>query len=105
MVDVVAVGPGPLSRADVVAVARAGARVELTAQAYEAMAASRAHVEALASDECPHYGISTGFGSLATRYVPPSQRAVLQQSLVRSHAAGAGPEVEREVVRAMALLR
>jgi histidine ammonia-lyase len=105
MVDVVAVGPGPLSRADVVAVARAEARVELTAQAYEVMAASRAHVEALASDECPHYGISTGFGSLATRYIPPSQRAVLQQSLVRSHAAGAGPAVEAEVVRAMTLLR
>jgi histidine ammonia-lyase len=105
MVDVVAVGPGPLSRAEVVAVARAEARVELTAQAYEVMAASRAHVEALASDECPHYGISTGFGSLATRYIPPAQRAVLQQSLVRSHAAGAGPAVEAEVVRAMALLR
>src|SRR5918998_358018 len=40
MVDVVAVGVGPLSRADVVAVVRAGARVELTAEAYEAMAVS-----------------------------------------------------------------
>ena len=105
MVDVVAVGVGPLSRADVVAVARAGARVELTAQANEAMAASRAHVEALASDERPHYGVSTGFGALATRYIPAQKRAVLQQSLIRSHAAGAGPEVESEVVRAMALLR
>ncbi len=105
MMDVVAVGVGPLSRADVVAVARAGARVELTAEAYEAMVVSRGHVEALASDRRPHYGVSTGFGALATRYIPPPQRAVLQQSLVRSHAAGAGPEVEREVVRAMALLR
>ncbi|HSL08394.1 MAG TPA: histidine ammonia-lyase [Pseudonocardiaceae bacterium] len=105
MVDVVAVGVGPLSRADVVAVVRAGARVELTAEAYEAMAASCAHVEALALDERPHYGVSTGFGALATRYIPPPQRAVLQQSLVRSHSAGAGPEVEAEVVRAMALLR
>src|SRR5918998_2972599 len=105
MVDVVAVGVGPLSRADVVAVVRAGARVELTAEAYEAMAASCAHVEALALDERPHYGVSTGFGALATRYIPPPQRTVLQQSLVRSHSAGAGPEVEAEVVRAMALLR
>ena len=105
MADVVAVGPGELGRADVVAVAREGARVELTAGAYQAMAASRAHVEALALDECPHYGVSTGFGALATRFIAPQQRAVLQQSLVRSHAAGAGPEVEAEVVRAMALLR
>ena len=32
-------------------------------------------------------------------------RAQLQRSLVRSHAAGSGPEVEREVVRALMLLR
>jgi histidine ammonia-lyase len=32
-------------------------------------------------------------------------RTRLQRSLVRSHAAGSGPEVEREVVRALMLLR
>ena len=32
-------------------------------------------------------------------------RAQLQKSLVRSHAAGSGPEVEREVTRALMLLR
>src|ERR671920_849015 len=32
-------------------------------------------------------------------------RAQLQRSLVRSHAAGSGPEVEREVTRALMLLR
>ena len=32
-------------------------------------------------------------------------RKQLQRSLIRSHAAGSGPEVEREVVRAMMLLR
>jgi len=32
-------------------------------------------------------------------------RAQLQKSFVRSHAAGSGPEVEREVVRALMLLR
>ncbi|MGH3925465.1 MAG: aromatic amino acid lyase, partial [Pseudonocardiaceae bacterium] len=105
MVNVVDVGPGPLSRADVVAVARAGAAVELTVGAYRAMAVSRAHVEALASDERPHYGVSTGFGALATCFIPPLQRAALQRSLIRSHAAGAGPEVAAEVVRAMTLLR
>ena len=35
----------------------------------------------------------------------PSMRAQLQRSLIRSHAAGSGPEVEREVVRALMLLR
>lgn len=101
----VTVGAGPLSIADVVAVARHDARVELDPESLEAVAASRAIVEALADDTEPHYGISTGFGALATTFIPGDRRAQLQASLVRSHAAGSGPEVEREVVRALMLLR
>src|SRR5690606_19824048 len=70
-----------------------------------AMDAGRSVVEALAGDTAPHYGISTGFGALARRSIPAERRADLQRSLVRSHAAGSGPEVEREVVRALMLLR
>src|SRR5262249_43299046 len=39
------------------------------------------------------------------KHIPADRRAQLQRSLVRSHAAGSGPEVEAEVVRAMMLLR
>ena len=101
----VSVGQGPLSEAELVAVARGGAPIELSAQSLAAIAASRAIVEALADDVEPHYGISTGFGALATKHIPLDRRAQLQRSLVRSHAAGSGPEVETEVVRAMMLLR
>ncbi len=103
--DSVQVGVGPLSLDDVVAVARGGAVVELTAEAQTAIAASREIIDALAGQAQPHYGVSTGFGALATRHIPPAQRAQLQRSLIRSHAAGSGPEVEREVVRALMLLR
>ena len=48
-------------------------------------------IEALADDVEPHYGVSTGFGALATRHIPVEQRAQLQRALVRSHAAGSGP--------------
>jgi histidine ammonia-lyase len=99
------VGRGPLTEADVVAVARGAAGVRLTPDALDAISESRKTVEALAHDVEPHYGISTGFGALATKHIPATQRAALQRSLIRSHAAGAGPEVEREVVRAMMLLR
>ena len=102
---VVHVGTGPLSFADVVSVARRDVPVELSPDALGAIAASRGAVEALAVDERPHYGVSTGFGALATRHIAPERRAALQRSLIRSHAAGTGPEVEREVVRAMMLLR
>src|ERR1700712_5952690 len=101
----VEVGVGAVSRAEVVAVARGGAAVGLAVEAESAIEASRAVVEALADDEVPHYGVSTGFGALANRHIPPGLRAELQRSLVRSHAAGSGAEVEREVVRAMLLLR
>lgn len=101
----VGVGVGPLSFADVVAVARHGAAVELTPEARAAIGRARAVVETLAEGETPAYGISTGFGALATRHIPTESRAQLQRSLVRSHAAGSGPEVEREVVRALMLLR
>ncbi|HEX9339056.1 MAG TPA: histidine ammonia-lyase [Pseudonocardiaceae bacterium] len=96
---------GALSRDDVVAVARHGAPVRLTDAARAAVLDARAHIDRLATATTPTYGVSTGFGALATRHIPSDRRATLQRSLIRSHAAGAGPEVEREVIRALMLLR
>jgi histidine ammonia-lyase len=90
---------------DVLAVARAGARVELTERALDGMAVTRARIDEYASAAEPKYGISTGFGALATRHISPELRAQLQRGLVRSHAAGMGDPVEREVVRALMFLR
>jgi histidine ammonia-lyase len=101
----VEIGLLPLPAAEVVAVSRYGAPVRLTDAALTAMATSRARVEQLAAGAEPAYGISTGFGALATRHIPAELRAQLQRSLVRSHAASSGPAVEREVVRALMLLR
>jgi histidine ammonia-lyase len=94
-----------LTRDDVVAVARGGAGVELSDEAVAALAATRARGEALAASGEPVYGISTGFGGLATRWIPLEDRARLQRSLIASHAAGLGDPVEPEVTRAMVLLR
>jgi histidine ammonia-lyase len=90
---------------DVIAVARAGARVELAPDALSAIAAARRHIEELAAKPDPVYGVSTGFGALAVRHVSPELRVQLQRNIVRSHAAGMGPRVEREVVRALMFLR
>ena len=62
-------------------------------------------VESLADDPIPHYGISTGFGALASTRVPRDHCVALQHSLIRSHAASTGPRVETEVIRAMMTLR
>src|SRR5687767_11462273 len=103
--DQVVVGTGPVAPEDVVRVARNGAGVRLAEEALAQIARSRDVVESLAKDDRPHYGISTGFGALATTHIPVERRAQLQRSLIRSHAAGSGPAVEREVVRALMLLR
>src|SRR3954449_4971534 len=101
----VTVDVGTLAPEDVIAVARGGAPVVLGEAALAAIDRAREVVDELAAAPTPAYGISTGFGALATRHIPTEMRAQLQRSLVRSHAAGSGPEVEREVVRALMLLR
>jgi histidine ammonia-lyase len=104
-IEPVLVGIGPVTIEQVAAVARDGVPVRLSDDALEAVAASRALIDELAGDPQPHYGVSTGFGALATTSIPPERRQQLQRSLVRSHAASSGPEVEREVVRGTMLLR
>ncbi len=102
--DVQLAGRG-LTVADVVAVARHGARVVLTAEARAAMVRSAALVEGFVAGDRPVYGVTTGFGSLANTVIPPERTAELQVALVRSHATGMGAPVEEEVVRALLLLR
>ncbi|MGI8695283.1 MAG: histidine ammonia-lyase [Mycobacteriales bacterium] len=101
----IAIGAVGMSAADVIAVARADATVELTAAARAAVARSRAIVDAIEDSDRAVYGVSTGFGALAMTAVPRERRVELQHALIRSHAAGAGAPMPREVVRAMMLLR
>ena len=105
MATAVIVGDRPLTIDEVVSVARSGAPIDLSAAALQRVSATRDIIDELAAGEVPAYGVSTGFGALATRHIEPALREKLQQSLVRSHAAGSGDEVEHEVVRALMLLR
>ncbi|MFB3979758.1 histidine ammonia-lyase [Microbacterium proteolyticum] len=105
MSTAVMVGDDRLTLNDVVRVARHGAVVRIAPDALARVAATRELIDGLADDPQPHYGISTGFGALATTFIASDRRAQLQASLIRSHAAGTGGEVEREVVRALMLLR
>jgi histidine ammonia-lyase len=101
----IALNSSGLTMEQVVEVARNGAKIEISKEALEKMAATRAHIETLAKAEVPVYGISTGFGALANQHIAPEDRVQLQKSLIRSHAAGMGDPVEKEVVRALMLLR
>ncbi|MER7165542.1 histidine ammonia-lyase [Micromonospora sp. NPDC000207] len=101
----VIVRPTGVTPDDVLAVARADAPVTIDPAAVAAMATSRAIVDGIEAAGRPVYGVSTGFGALANTFVAPERRAELQHALVRSHAAGIGAPMPREVVRAMMLLR
>ena len=98
------VGPR-LTAADVIAVAREAAAVALAPEAREAMEASARVTARHAGAAEPVYGVTTGFGMLATVQIPAARREQLQRSLIRSHAAGLGEPVEIETVRAMMTLR
>ena len=101
----VVVGLEPLTRSQLIAVARQFESIVLSDEVIERLDRQRAAIDALVDSGEPIYGLSTGFGSLATTSISPDERRDLQRSLIRSHAAGVGPEVESEVVRAMMVSR
>ena len=95
-----------LTFADVAAVARSHRPVALAPTAREAMLETRGWVErSVADGEDAIYGVNTGYGSLARVKIDNNDIAELSWNLVRSHAAGVGPDTEADAVRAMMLLR
>ncbi|MCB0076116.1 MAG: histidine ammonia-lyase [Anaerolineales bacterium] len=93
---------------DVVRVARAAPRdvkVQLSDEARQRMARSRAAVEALVDEGRVAYGITTGFGAFKDRVIDRAQLGELQRNLVLSHAVGVGPEFDAETTRAIILIR
>ncbi|MFY9782849.1 MAG: histidine ammonia-lyase [Acidimicrobiales bacterium] len=97
----IVLGVEPLSRAQLIAIARLFEPITLSDEVLARLHRQRDAIDALTDSGEAVYGLSTGFGALATTSISPEQRRDLQRSLIRSHAAGVGPEVEGEVVRAM----
>jgi histidine ammonia-lyase len=90
---------------DVEAVARNGVPVALDVHARTRMEEARRVVAELVEAGAVVYGLTTGFGDLASTFVPPEDAERLQENLLMSHAAGVGEPFPRDVVRAMLLLR
>ena len=101
----VEIGLQPLTGEQLVRVARNFEEVSLSSAVIERLNKQREAIDVMVQSGTPVYGLSTGFGSLATTFISPDQRRDLQRSLIRSHAAGIGPEVETEVVRALMVSR
>jgi len=94
-----------LTIADLVAVARDFAPVELCGDVKEKINESRRAVERMLEEKRIVYGITTGFGSLANKAIDPADVEELQRNLIISHATGVGNPLAEDAVRAMMLLR
>lgn len=101
----VVIDGGPLSPSQVVEVAQRRVQVSLGPQLADRMAPARQVVEQAVQRGDTVYGITTGFGALASTRIEPAEAATLQVNLLRSHAAGVGPPLPDPLVRAMLLLR
>ena len=94
-----------LDLASIVEVAEGGKGVRVSEAALRKMARFRALLDGKMLAGSPVYGVNTGIGSLSSRAIPTEKVRQSQVNLIRSHAAGVGPEMPREVVRAAMLLR
>ncbi|MCP4965009.1 MAG: histidine ammonia-lyase [bacterium] len=96
---------GAIARADVIAVAQRQTSVTLGDVARQRMLAARAVVEEAVTGDDVVYGVTTGFGALASTHIGQDEVDELQHRLVRSHAAAVGEPLADEIVRAMLVLR
>ena len=85
---------------------REGEKIELGAEAKEAIIKCREYLDSKMEDiGRPVYGVTTGFGSLCNITIALDDLSKLQHNLVKSHACGIGAKLRPEIVRLMLLLK
>lgn len=82
-----------------------GAKIKVNDEAWERVRAARAVIDKIVNSGEVKYGINTGFGSFATTIIEPDKLSLLQENLIRSHAAGVGPPLSIERTRMLFALR
>ena len=82
-----------------------GSPVCIAPAARERVARAREFIERRFAAGEAIYGVTTGFGRLASISIDPADAVALQLNLVRSHAAGTGTLLEIPTVRAAGVLR
>jgi len=94
-----------LTIADVLDVALACRKVSLSRQARNRVMHARKTLEKLVNEGRIIYGVNTGFGRFAEISIPRNDIQELQRNIVLSHAAGVGPLLSEDIVRAAMLLK
>lgn len=94
-----------LSLQDLVNVARYNYKVELSEDAKEKIIKSRQLVDKIVEEERVVYGITTGFGKFSEVHISKEMTKELQKNLIISHACGVGRNFDKDIARAIVLLR
>src|SRR2546430_19669 len=82
-----------------------GGRISIGPEAERRLRAARDLVDRLVREDRVVYGLTTGVGALKNVRIPPADGRQLQRNLLMSHAAGVGPPLPEELVRAGMLVR
>ena len=81
-------------------------QIELSEYSKESISSCRLFLEnTIQNNDQLYYGINTGFGSLCNHVISREELKKLQVNLVRSHACGAGNEIDPILVKLMLLLK
>ncbi|NCC95980.1 MAG: histidine ammonia-lyase, partial [Synergistales bacterium] len=105
MRDTVVIDGHSLTLQDLVNVARKGYNVEVSEEAIKKVNTASALIQKWVDQNRIIYGVTTGFGDLATVKVDTAKCTLLQENLLKSHAVGVGEPLPVETVRAIMLLR
>ncbi|MCP3900641.1 MAG: histidine ammonia-lyase [Desulfobacteraceae bacterium] len=96
---------GDMSLDDLEAIARKGAKVNISKQIEKQFVKGRALVDKWVKQERKIYGVTTGFGALSTVTISGGDIIKLQRNILLSHSAGVGNPLPEDVVRAMIAIR
>jgi len=105
MMKTISLGFDGMNLEDLTAIARNGARTQLTAGAEKRIRETRGLVERWVDDGKTIYGITTGFGALSDVVISKNDTRLLQENILMSHSAGVGEPLAEEIVRAVMALR
>ena len=81
-------------------------RLELSEMACTKIQECRDYLDRKAENpDAPIYGVTTGFGSLCSRSISPSELSTLQENLIKSHSCSIGDPIDPVIVKIMLLLK
>jgi histidine ammonia-lyase len=90
---------------ELAAISRNKKKIVLTEEATARIRKARSLVETWVEEGRTIYGVTTGFGALSGVTISKQETRLLQENIIKSHAAGVGPCLPQDVVRAMMALR